>query len=1094
MPQVTPHAKSKLSLAELVCNWSQDAGFIQALEEVQKRNPVVVSNVWGSSLSGLAAALNSYSLRQQLSVPILLICDTDKQMDVLVQEAETFGLPADSVACFPSVEATNPDLILRDWAFGQRLRFFDELLARPQDPSVESAQKLLVTSVGALMQAVPGSAQLAESRRSLQIDQDVDPEEFCAWMAKHSMHLVSVVESPGEFSRRGGIIDVFPPNADKPFRIELFDTLVESIRQFEPTTQRSTGRLESVQLLIASPEVNGQHCLLDFLPEDSIIFLIDPETAQAEGARRESYGKSVLKILTWDEVRRKMAKHCLGSIQESAFEVDEFRHRLPVQPLEKFDGDLGDLKAHVDRLAANYLVYMVTPVEGELERLNEILGQTQAASKDRIHLVVGDCRNGFRDDANKIAIVSCDEVFNRGELRRTRSRGTLSKALDSFLDLQDGDLVVHLAHGIGRFRGLSLLKKDNVEQEHLAIEFYGGTKIYVPATKMDLIQRYVGGTKRSPVLARVGSKSWIKQKEAAEEAIQDMAAEMLQVQAQRSLLPGIRLGPDTTWQAEFEQSFPYTETSDQLEAILAIKGDMESAQPMDRLLCGDVGFGKTEVAMRAAFKAVENGYQVGLMVPTTVLAEQHYQTLRRRMASFPLEIGKLSRFCSRKEQKLTVEGLQTGRVDICVGTHRLASKDVKFNNLGLLIIDEEQKFGVQVKERLKGMRASVDVLTLSATPIPRTLHMSLVGVRNISNLETPPVDRLAVETRLTRFDRTMFRDAILRELNRGGQSYFVHNRIGDIYTLKDRLESIVPEAKFVVGHGQMDEGELEKVMTDFVSGKYDVLIATTIIESGLDIPNANTMFIDDANRYGLADLHQLRGRVGRYKHKAYCYLLIDAKTRLKANASKRLQAIEHFSELGAGFSIAMRDLEIRGAGNLLGTEQSGHIAAIGYELYCQLLERAVRQLKKEPQPISIDVDIQLPGRGFLPDDYVEDRRQKIDFYRRLTRIENYDQINEFREELLDRFGKIPDATMDLFQRVELKLDAAVWEISSVRVIPPFMVFEFNSRSRMEQLRSMSRSRLRLTDNGQAFWPLDKDYQWTDQRLLKLAKKILRPEL
>lgn len=1088
MTLTSPHVKSKQRLVELIHSWCDREGFAATFDRHRQRQPTAYSNAWGSALSGLLAALDHHAAHVGWDHPLLFVCESDRQMEVLVEEAETFGTPNVRVSCFPTIEATNPDLILRDWAFGQRLRFIDGL-----SETLEGHQ-ILVTSVGALMQAIPSPDQLRDARRTIAIDQDLDSDEFTGWLAGHGMHVVSAVEKPGEFSRRGGIIDVFAPNADRPVRIELFDTLVDSIRQFDPVSQRSTEKLQEVPLLIASPKVDGSTCMLDALPDQTLTYLIDPEATQAEALRHQEFGKSIIATLTWDDVRQRMARTCLATIDEVAIDSgDQQKHRLPVQPLEAFQGDLGDLRVHIDRLAENYQIFMVTPVEGELERLTEILAETKARSRDRVHLVVGDCRNGFRDDANEMAVVSCDEVFHRGELRRTRSRGTLSKAIDSFLDLQDGDLVVHLAHGIGRFRGLSLLDKDGVQQEHLCIEFHGGTRIYVPATKMDLIQRYVGGTKRSPNLAKVGGKSWIKQKEAAEEAIRDMASEMLQMQAQRHSLPGIRFQNDTHWQAEFEQSFPYQETDDQLIAIDAIKQDMQSGQPMDRLLCGDVGFGKTEVAMRAAFKAVENGYQVGVMVPTTVLAEQHYQTMRRRMASFPLEIGKLSRFCSRKEQKATLEGLKTGRVDICVGTHRLASKDVTFHNLGLLIIDEEQKFGVQVKERLKAMRASVDVLTLSATPIPRTLHMSLVGVRNISNLETAPIDRIAVDTRLTRFSAEMFRDAILRELNRDGQAYFVHNRINDIYTLRDRLASIVPEARFAVGHGQMEEGELEQVMTDFVAGRSDVLIATTIVESGLDIPNANTIFIDEANRYGLADLHQLRGRVGRYKHKAYCYLLIDHNTRLKATASKRLQAIEHYSELGAGFSIAMRDLEIRGAGNLLGTEQSGHIAAIGYELYCQLLERAVRQLKKEPQPISIDVDIQLPGRGFLPDDYLEDRRQKIDFYRRLTRIDDYRQITELKEELLDRFGPIPEPTEDLFQRIELKLDAAVWEITAVRSNTQFIIFDFANRKRMEQLRSMKRSRLRLTDNHQAFWPLDKDYQWTDERLLKLAKKILRPE-
>ena len=675
-------------------------------------------------------------------------------------------------------------------------------------------------------------------------------------------------------------------------------------------------------------------------------------------------------------------------------------------------------------------------------------------------------------------------------LRRTRRHRRLGKAIDSFLDLREGDLVVHLSHGIARFRGLKMLEKDGQHTEHLELQFHGGTRIYVPASKIDLVQKYIGGTKTQPKLARIGGKSWIRQKEIAKQAVTDLAAEMIELQAARASRNGIAFAADTQWQNEFEHSFPFRETPDQLDAIQAIKGDMRVARPMDRLLCGDVGFGKTEVAMRAAFKAVENGYQVAILVPTTILAEQHYRTFCERMIEFPLDVVKLSRFASRKELRESIQRLKSGQADIAIGTHRLVSKDVEFYNLGLVIIDEEQRFGVAHKERLKTLRNSVDVLTMSATPIPRTLHMSLVGVRDISNLETPPEDRLAIETRVTRFSDELIRTAVLRELNRGGQVYFVHNRVNDIQRVRQQIESIVPEAKVAVGHGQMPEHELEDVMTQFIAGKFDILLSTTIIESGLDIPNANTIFIHNADRFGLSDLHQLRGRVGRDKHRAYCYLLLEPQKHVTPVAAKRLQAIETFSELGAGFAIAMRDLEIRGAGNLLGTEQSGHIAAIGYELYCQLLETAIRQLKKEPAKISLHIDIDLPLSAYFPDEYISDRRQKIDLYRRLTRLEKFDEIAEFEAELLDRFGELPKPARRLLELCNLKLEVALWQISVVFLEDKYLGFKFQNRQRMQQLSKLNNGIIRIVDESTAYVSL-KSTNISPNKLLALVKSLLR---
>ncbi|MEM9589418.1 MAG: transcription-repair coupling factor, partial [Planctomycetota bacterium] len=586
--------------------------------------------------------------------------------------------------------------------------------------------------------------------------------------------------------------------------------------------------------------------------------------------------------------------------------------------------------------------------------------------------------------------------------------------------------------------------------------------------------------------------AWANKRKAAQSAVTDMASELLEMQAKRSARRGIRFDSDNAWQKQFDASFPYNETADQRTSIEAVKVDMESSQPMDRLICGDVGFGKTEVAMRAAFKAVTSGYQVAVLVPTTVLAEQHFHSFHNRMIEFPVEIGKLSRFCTRADQRETIKGLKSGRVDIVIGTHRVASKDVGFSRLGLVIVDEEQKFGVEVKERLKSKFSNVDILTLSATPIPRTLHMALVGVRDISNLETPPAERMSVETTVTRWDEKLIRSAIIRELNRGGQIFFVHNRIGDMDDLAAKLQRIVPEVRIGIGHGQMDEGRLEKVMVDFVDHKFDLLLATTIVESGLDIPNANTIFIDDGNMYGLSDLHQLRGRVGRYKHQAYCYLLVAPNKHLTPEATKRLRAIEEFSQMGAGLAISMRDLEIRGAGNLLGSQQSGHIAAVGYEMYCQLLEDAVRQIKKLPPRLTADVDIDLPVEAYLAEDYVPDMRHKIDLYRRMAKIDDAKLIAEVREELLDRFGPIPDAGERMLELCELRLDAAAWQIASISSDDRFIVLHYTNRQRIDQLVKHSQIPVRVVDRSRAYVPV-KDYDMSDpsgSAWLKLARSVL----
>lgn len=753
-----------------------------------------------------------------------------------------------------------------------------------------------------------------------------------------------------------------------------------------------------------------------------------------------------------------------------------------VGSVERLCGNTETVHAALENLETGEMA-IVTPTTAEGERLSQLWSATPLAKNHNLHFITGRLAQGFHWTFSEQRIIGSPQLFAQREIRRVKRRH-LGQAIDSFLDLKNGDLVVHLAHGIGRYRGLQTMTKDRQEEDHLVLEFANQALIYVPVSKIPLVQKYVGGGKSTPALAKLGGTQWSRQKKLVQEAIFDMAAEMLELQAQRATREGVMFPADSAWQQQFDATFPYSETEDQLDAIAAIKNDMMSSRPMDRLLCGDVGFGKTEVALRGAFKAIDAGYQVAVLVPTTVLAEQHYRTFCERLREFPFTVAALSRFQNPKEQATILHDLSLGKIDLVVGTHRLTSKDVKFQNLGLLVIDEEQRFGVAAKEKLKSLRSTVDVLTMTATPIPRTLHFSLLGIRDISNLESPPADRLAVETKLVRFQDELVRGAILRELDRGGQLFFVHNRVADIELVSQRLQRICPEARLEIGHAQMPDGELEKVMRAFVRHEFDLLVCTTIVESGLDIPRANTIFIDEADHYGLAELHQLRGRVGRAQHQAYCYLLLAQTQSLTDVAAKRLRAIEEFSYLGAGFQLAMRDLEIRGAGNILGTQQSGHIALIGYELYCQLLEAAIRVLQQLPPKKNIEMEIDLPGRALLPASYIASQRMRIDIYRRLTRVSTMEEWQLLYAEVGDRFGKPPREVKRLFEHSEIRARGARWTLRSVRLEKSvagdlagargggYLVCEYTSRREMETWQKKLRPHdLRITDEGKAYLPL-----------------------
>jgi transcription-repair coupling factor (superfamily II helicase) len=1058
-------------------------GFDAVVASLRAGHGATFDGVGGSSCALLAATLARHA-----PGPLLVVCPHPAEIDNFVDDLALFT--ADEPARFPAWEALPTDRLVQDDVYGDRLRLLKRLaLAGDDDP--QSTPRLIVTSVQSLLQPVPSRDLLAAQTRRLRQGDDVDITALTEWLVQNGFHASPAVELPGEFSLRGGILDLFAPDWYDPVRVEFFGEQVESIRRFEVSSQRSLATLDSLELTVLRPDSLGREHFSGYLPSGAWVLLVEPAELEEEGRRyldRLDDPNSVHSVSTTFKELYRFPSATAEKVARGSFDTT---CHLKIESVERFSGDVNKVRQELDSAGLGQDVYVVCHNEAEVQRLSEIFGASRLAEEGRLHFPVGSLQTGFRLVPERIVLISAGELFHRTELHRP-SRRRLGRVIDSFLELREGDYIVHLSHGIGRYRGLRMLEKNEQVEEHLELEFRDEVKVFVPASKINLVQKYVGGTKSRPTLARVGGGAWDRAKNRAQVAVNDLACDMLDLQAARASQPGISFPLETVWQKEFGASFPYRETPDQLAAIAAIDQDMHVARPMDRLICGDVGYGKTEVAMRAAFKAVDSGYQVAVLVPTTVLAEQHRRTFTERMAEYPFQIAALSRFCTPKEQKQVLAGLEAGSIDIVIGTHRLVQHDVKFSNLGLVIIDEEQRFGVDVKERLKTLRRIVDVMTLTATPIPRTLHMSLLGLRDISNLETPPEDRVPVETRVTRFDADMIRHAVLRELNRGGQIYFVHNRVQDIHVVAQRLGQIVPEANIRVGHGQMAESELEQVMLDFVDRRFDLLLATTIVESGLDIPNANTMFIDEADRYGLADLHQLRGRVGRYKHRAYCYLLVDPGKSLTPSAAKRLRAIEEFSDMGAGFAVAMRDLEIRGAGNILGTEQSGHIANVGYELYCQLLEQTVLQMKKLPPRVSIDVHVDLPGEAFLPRGYVPDMRLKIDLYRRLARVTTEAELNDLAAELIDRFGPHPPEVDRLLDITRVRLLAQRHAVRSIHLEPKYAVLTYGSRPAIDHLVHASGGRLRVADAESAYLPLPPGLTEPDAIRAEI-KSLLRPD-
>lgn len=1008
--------------------------------------------------------------------PHLVVTATQEEADQLVEELETFA--SVPVSSFPAWESLFlPDSVPDGEIFRQRLDVVRGLHASPVGP------RLLVAPVQAVIQPVPSAEALRESRIVLRVGAEERPDALAERMARLGLRTVTLVEGRGEFSARGDILDVFPYEGDHPLRIEFFGDTVESIRAFEAESQRSIKGGERSDLEICSPPRRdffrdslreNELLVVDLLGPNGKLVLVEPaaveeraakilgnihgDATRALGALRDKLSKVSRLDLTalpvagghggdeadgeaWLEVGREAGFAVAGSVAiAAAGSAAGGTDRAPganlrFHSVERFRGsDLDAVFAGIsERIDAGYRFEITCESPAEMNRFLEILRDHDLADRRGLVTRVGPVRRGFEIGALSAVILTTREIFQRHIVRRVRRKGGSSRAIQSFFELEKGDGVVHLVHGIGRYMGIESFERNGVLEEFLAIEYRGNVKVYVPVSKIDLVQKYIGSGDRPVILDKVGGTSWARKKEDVERALLDLASDLVELQARRRACPGFSYPPASEWQRQFEAAFQYEETPDQVEVTQVLHQDMEASRPMDRLICGDVGYGKTELAMRATFKAIDAGKQVAVLVPTTVLAQQHLRTFTERMSGFPIRIDVLSRFRTPAEQRDTIEKVASGGIDVLIGTHRLLSDDVGFRDLGLLIIDEEQRFGVAHKEKLKRLRSTVDVLTLTATPIPRTLHMSLLGIRDISGLTTAPEGRCPVRTELIPFERRRIREIMIRELNRDGQIYFVHNRIHDIERVSAELRALVPEARIAHAHGQMDEGELEEKMLGFFEGEFDCLISTTIIESGLDIPNVNTIFIDDADRYGLADLHQLRGRVGRDKHQAYCYLIVEGGRSINPEAQRRLQAIVEFSDLGAGFQIAMRDLEIRGAGNILGPQQSGHIAAVGYDMYCRLLEKAVRRIRQEPfadaEPVGVEIDLAIPAR--VPDDYRPGEAAKIAVYRRIASAAAPEAVDDLVDELEDRFGPCPPEVLRLLDVQRLRLLAARRGVESI---------------------------------------------------------------
>lgn len=1068
-----------------------------------------------AGLSGSARTLFLGTVYEITKKPILVVTHNLLQAQKLyedltniVSEKEVYLYPANELIA-AELSTASPELkaqrieVLNHWS--------------------KNKNGIIIVPVAGLRKMLPPKDLWKKSQLTIKVGDEIQLEVVLGEFIQMGYTRSDMVATPGEFSVRGGIIDIYPLTEENPIRMELFDTEVDSIRSFSLEDQRSREKLtevligpatetplqkqqferlvqhleeglskslkkikdEKIKTLLAQnigfeleqlrneqkPEqlfkylsisYDNPNSLIDYLPKNGLIFIDEISRVQEmndslEKEEAEWYasllgeGKIIHDLKISNNLYQLNAKAEKPIIYMSLF----LRHVPNTNPqniinvsckqMQNFHGQMNVLKGEIERWKkGNFSVVFIAQDEDRVKKLENVLSdydieakinlQNQKLQIGKVQVISGRLQTGFELPIQKISVVTEEEIF-KTRTKKTPRRQKLSNAerIKSYSELKIGDYVVHINHGIGKYLGIETLVINGVHKDYLHIRYQGSDKLYVPVEQIDLIQKYVASEGKEPKIYKLGGNDWKRVKKKVESSVQDIADDLIKLYAEREAAVGYAFSPDGEMQREFESAFPYQETEDQIRSIYEIKRDMEKERPMDRLLCGDVGYGKTEVAIRAVFKAIADGKQVAFLVPTTILAQQHYETMRERFQDYPIEIGLLSRFRTRKQQSELIKGLKAGTVDVVVGTHRLLSKDITYRDLGLLIIDEEQRFGVTHKEKIKHLKTNIDVLTLTATPIPRTLHMSMLGVRDLSVIETPPENRFPVQTYVMEYNGGLVREAIERELARNGQVYFLYNRVEDIERKAEEISMLVPDARVAYAHGQMTENELESAMLNFMEGEFDVLVSTTIIETGVDIPNVNTLIVNDADKMGLSQLYQLRGRVGRSNRVAYAYFTYRKDKVLTEVAEKRLQAIKEFTELGSGFKIAMRDLSIRGAGNLLGAEQHGFIDSVGFDLYSQMLKEAIEDRKgdivvERKKPVELDLEVD----AYIPDMYIADGQQKIEMYKRFRGVSSLEDVQELQDEMIDRFGDYPDEVKYLFKLTEMKVHALLAGVESIK--------------------------------------------------------------
>lgn len=946
---------------------------------------------------------------------------------------------------------------------------------------LEEKELTVVTSIDGCMDFLESLEKIKEQLIHYESDSAVDTEQLKNQLVALGYERVGQVEMPGQFSVRGGIVDIYCLTEENPWRIELWGDEIDSIRSFDPESQRSLENLEELTIYPAVEHIGDKDMVsfLDYFPEErTIIFLDEPNRlTEKGGAVEEEYRQSRMHreekgsrnlpenwLCSFEQLQKELNKRncisvCALEPKQAGWKVRE-KFYLEVKSISAYNNSFELLVKDLHQYKKQgYRIALLSGSRTRAERLAKDLQEEGLAAfygqdYDReicpgeIMVVYGHAKKGFEYPLIKFAVMTESDIFGQ-EQKKKKKKNYSGSRIQDFAELSIGDFVVHEKHGLGIYRGIEKVEVDRIVKDYIKIEYRGGSNLYIPATQLDCLQKYSGAdAAKAPKLNKLGTQEWNKTKSKVRGAVKNIAKELVELYAVRQEKEGYVCGPDTVWQREFEEMFPYEETEDQLSAIEDAKRDMESTRIMDRLICGDVGYGKTEVALRAAFKEVQESRQVAYLAPTTILAQQIYNTFVQRMKEFPVRVELLCRFRTPAQQKKAIEDLKKGQVDVIIGTHRILSKDVQFKNLGLLIVDEEQRFGVTHKEKIKQLKKDVDVLTLTATPIPRTLHMSLIGIRDMSVLEEPPMDRMPIQTYVMEYDEETVREAINRELRRGGQVYYVYNRVTDIADVALRIAKLVPDARVDFAHGQMSERELENVMYSFVNGDIDVLVSTTIIETGLDISNVNTMIIHDSDRYGLSQLYQLRGRIGRSNRTAYAFLMYRKNVMLKETAEKRLAAIREYTDLGSGFKIAMRDLELRGAGNLLGAQQHGHMNAVGYDLYCKMLNEAVKEAKGIHTMEDFETSVDLNVDAYIPDSYISNEFQKLDIYKRIAGIETQQDYDDMLEELLDRFGEPGKAVLNLLAIAKLKAIAHQGYVTEIKQTGKTVRFTLYEKARL----------------------------------------------